>query len=187
MATLMERIGNERKRLRLVRQRMVAGLEAKANGDEAYVPFYVAVGDYIDTTMQRLHDQDVKMGKMIVEKVDEVDDAVEKALGELEERLKGANAHLKPFLEARDPTQPVLRPFEDEKLEQQPVVVDRHAPLLVMVINVLVTLSPRAAAQFDNRLAFFGHEVEVVTFCTIPSGSCCPFTQRTPPTRSRSS
>lgn len=102
MATLMERIGNERKRLRLVRQRMVAGLEAKANGDEAYVPFYVAVGDYIDTTMQRLHDQDVKMGKMIVEKVDEVDDAVKKALGELEERLEGANAHLKPFLEARD-------------------------------------------------------------------------------------
>jgi len=102
MATLMERIGNERKRLRLVRQRMAAGLEAKANGDEAYVPFYVAVADYIDTTMQRLHEQDVKMGKMILEKVEEVDDSVEKALGELEERLEGAKAHLKPFLAARD-------------------------------------------------------------------------------------
>ncbi len=102
MATLMERIANERRRLRFVRQRMAAGLEAKANGDEAYVPFYVAVADYIDTTMQRLHEQDVKMGKMILEKVDEVDDAVEKALGELEERLEGAKAHLDPFLAARD-------------------------------------------------------------------------------------
>jgi hypothetical protein len=102
MSTLQERIGNERRRLRLVRQRMAAGIEAQAGDDAAYVPFYVAVADYIDTTMQRLHDQDVKMGNMIREKVDEVDVQVENALEELAERLRGAEAHLKPFLEARD-------------------------------------------------------------------------------------
>jgi ferritin-like protein len=102
MTTLMERIANERRRLRLVRQRMAAGIEAGANGDEAYVPFYVAVADYIDTTMQRLHEQDVKMGDMIRDKVEKIDDNVEQALRELDDRLEGATAHLKPFLAARD-------------------------------------------------------------------------------------
>lgn len=102
MTTLMERIGNERRRLRGVRQRMAAALEKKANGDEKFVPFYIAAADYIDVTMQRLHDQDVKMGKMVVEKVDKVDDAVKEMMEELERRLEGAKAHLKPFLAARD-------------------------------------------------------------------------------------
>jgi len=102
MTTLQERIGNERRRLREVRLKMVAAIEAQAGGDTAYVPFYVAVADYIDATMQRLHDQDVKMRNMIVEKVATMDESVEKALGELDERLEGAKAHLKPFLEARD-------------------------------------------------------------------------------------
>ena len=102
MTTLMERIGNERRRLRNVRQRMAAAIEAQAKGDEGFVPFYVAAADYIDETMQRLHKQDVKMGKMIVEKVDEVDDTVKQALKELDDRLEGAKDHLKPFLAARD-------------------------------------------------------------------------------------
>lgn len=102
MSTLQERIGNERRRLRLVRLKMVAAIEDEVQGDETYVPFYVAVADYIDATMQRLHEQDVKMRDMIVEKVGEVDNSVEQALGELDARLEGAKAHLKPFLEARD-------------------------------------------------------------------------------------
>ena len=102
MTTLMERIGNERRRLRNVRQRMAAAIEAGANGNEEFVPFYVAAADYIDQTMQRLHDQDVKMGKMIVEKVERVDDNVKQALKELDARLEGAKQHLEPFLAARD-------------------------------------------------------------------------------------
>jgi len=102
MSTLQERIANERRRLRLVRQKMVAAIQDEVQGDEAYVPFYVAAADYIDATMQRLHEQDVKMRDMIVERVGEVDDSVEQALAELDARLEGAKAHLKPFLEARD-------------------------------------------------------------------------------------
>ena len=102
MTTLQERIANERRRLRLVRMKMVAAIEAQAKGDESYVPFYVAVADYIDSTMQRLHEQDIKMRNMILEKVGDADASVEKALGQLDERLEGAKAHLKPFLAARD-------------------------------------------------------------------------------------
>lgn len=102
MTTLMERIANERRRLRSVRQNMMAAIEQKANGDEAFIPFYIAAADYIDATMQRVHAQDIKMGDMIREKVESMDDSVEKALAELEERLDGAKEHLKPFLAARD-------------------------------------------------------------------------------------
>ncbi len=102
MTSLMERIGNERRRLRNVRQRMAAAIDVGADGDAAFVPFYVAAADYIDATMQRLHGQDVRMGEMIVEKVGEMDATIERALAELDDRLEGAKAHLKPFLAARD-------------------------------------------------------------------------------------
>jgi len=102
MTTLMERIGNERRRLRSVRQRMAAAIEVQANGAEKFVPFYIATADYIDATMQRLHGQDVRMGEMITEKLGELDDQVKQALKELNDRLEGAKAHLKPFLAARD-------------------------------------------------------------------------------------
>jgi hypothetical protein len=102
MTTLMERIGNERRRLRSVRQRMAAAIEMKANGAEPFVPFYIAAADYIDATMQRLHGQDVRMGEMITEKLGELDDQVKAALKELDDRLVGAKAHLTPFLAARD-------------------------------------------------------------------------------------
>jgi len=81
---------------------MAAAIKVQANGDEKFVPFYVAAADYIDAMMQRLHEQDEKMGKMIVDKVDEVDEQVKQALDELHERLDGAKQHLHPFLAARD-------------------------------------------------------------------------------------
>jgi hypothetical protein len=102
MTTLQERIGNERRRLREVRQNMIAAIEKGSGGDQGYVPFYIAAADYIDATMQRLHVQDVKMGDMIRKKVQTVDAGVEEALEELEERLDGAKQHLEPFLAARD-------------------------------------------------------------------------------------
>jgi hypothetical protein len=102
MTTLQERIGNERRRLRAVRQNMIAAIERGSGGEEAYVPFYIAAADYIDATMQRVHAQDVRMADMIREKVESVDAGVEKALVELDDRLQGAKEHLKPFLVARD-------------------------------------------------------------------------------------
>ncbi len=102
MSTLMERVGNERRRLRTVRQNMMAAVERKASGDEAYIPLYIAAADYIEATMARLHKQDVRMGDMIREKVETVDTGVEQALQQLSDRLSGAEAHLKPFLAARD-------------------------------------------------------------------------------------
>ena len=100
MTTLRESIGNERRRLRSVRQKLTAAAELKAGDDESFVPFYIAVTDYLEAAMGRLHAQDIKMGDMIRDKSEQIDETVEKALEELDERLSGNQGHLKKLLEA---------------------------------------------------------------------------------------
>jgi len=102
MTSLQERIATERKRLRGVRQNMLAAIEQQASGDPAYIPFYIAAANYIETTMHRVHVQDVKMDQMIRDKIEVMDASAEQALAELHGRLEGAKEHLQPFLAARD-------------------------------------------------------------------------------------
>lgn len=134
MTALMERIGNERRRLRNVRQNMLAAIEQKSQGNEAYVPFYIAAANYIDATMQRVHIQDVKMDDMIREKVETMDADVEQALAELDDRLTGAKEHLIPFLAARDALiesgREALELFEKEGKEYSDFIVSNmgHHP-----------------------------------------------------------
>ena len=102
MNTLREHIQNERRHLREVRQALSAALEKGSGGDEAYVPFYIAIGDYMDASMGRLHKQDIFMGDKLREKVPNPDEAQQKAFKELHERLEGNQQHLKRFLAAHD-------------------------------------------------------------------------------------
>lgn len=101
MTTLRERVGGERRRLKAVREALSAAVADKANGDESFVPFYIAITDYIDTSMGRLHAQDVKMGDMIRDKLGKLDDGSTKALGELDERLAGNQQHLSRLVAAK--------------------------------------------------------------------------------------
>ena len=100
MTTLQEKIANERRRLRSVRQKLTAAVKQKSNGDESFLPFYIAATKYMEVAMERLHAQDIKMGEMIQDKVEVVDDSVRQALGELDERLSGNQVHLEKFLAA---------------------------------------------------------------------------------------
>lgn len=98
---LRERIGNERRRLKSVREALSAALAQGANGDAAFVPFYVAAAEYIEASMHRLHIQDVRMGDMIRDKLGKLDANAEQALRELDERLSGNQRHLAALTEAR--------------------------------------------------------------------------------------
>jgi hypothetical protein len=101
--SLGERVANERRRLRSVRQALSAALERGSRGEAAYVPFYLAVADYMEASMHRLHVQDVRMGDLIRERIGgPLNESQRKALGELAERLDGNQAHLQKFLDARD-------------------------------------------------------------------------------------
>lgn len=101
MTTLRERVAGERRRLKSVRETLTAAVNEKADGDPAFVPFYVAIAEYIDTSMGRLHAQDVKMGDMIREKLGKLDEQATRALGELDERLAGNQEHLRRLNEAK--------------------------------------------------------------------------------------
>jgi TolA-binding protein len=105
MSTLQERIAGERRRLRSVRQKLSAAVEQTAGGNAEWASFYEAVGDYMEAAMARLHAQDVKMGDMIRDKVERVDEKVQKALDELDERLSGNQRRLDELLAARDELQ----------------------------------------------------------------------------------
>lgn len=113
---LRERVANERRRLKSVRQALSAAIEQGARGDAAYVPFYLAVAEYMEAAMHRLHIQDVRMGDMIRSKLGKLDAGAEQALAELDERLSGNQRHLHEFLAARDALKKqgaaALDPFE---------------------------------------------------------------------------
>lgn len=100
---LRERVANERRRLKSVREALTAAVTQGAKGDPAYVAFYVAVADYMDASMHRLHIQDVRMGEMIRARLGgKLDAKAEKALAELGERLGGNQAHLQELLGTRE-------------------------------------------------------------------------------------
>lgn len=104
--SLGERVANERRRLKSVRQALSAALERGSRGEAPYVPFYLAVADYIETAMHRLHIQDVRMGDIIRKRLGgTLNPSQAQALGELDERLEGNQQYLKNFLGARDALQ----------------------------------------------------------------------------------
>ena len=114
---LRERIANERRRLKSVREALTAAVAQGAQGDPSYVAFYVSVADYMDAAMHRLHIQDVRMGELIRSRLGGTLDAkAGQALAELAERLSGNQAHLQELLSSRDLLQkagaPQLAQFE---------------------------------------------------------------------------
>ena len=101
MTTLREKVAGERRRLKSVRESLTAAVARKASGDTSFGPFYLAIADYMEAAMGRLHAQDVKMGNMIRDKLGKLDDSARQALGELDERLAGNQQHLMELLAAK--------------------------------------------------------------------------------------
>jgi hypothetical protein len=100
--TLREKVAGERRRLKSVRETLTAAVARKSGGDSLFAPFYIAIGDYIETSMGRLHAQDVKMGNMIRAKLGTLDAQSETALRELDERLAGNQEHLRALSAAKE-------------------------------------------------------------------------------------
>jgi len=86
----------ERERLRMVTVRHVlkAAMEKKSSGEDSYVPFYIALSEYLTTSLDRLVQQDwrfiAKIRKRVGEKEQGVSDEVETVLDEVREILCGA-------------------------------------------------------------------------------------------------
>ena len=100
MTTLQEKIAGERRRLKQVRQKLTAAVAQSADGNPDWIPFYLAVTDYMQAAMHRLHVQDEKMGTMIRERAER--DKAAQALAELDERLQGNQQRLDRLLAERE-------------------------------------------------------------------------------------
>ena len=81
---------------------LTAATAQGAQGDAGWAPFYIAIGDYFEAAMDRLHEQDIRMGDMLRDKADMQDAANIQAMAELDERLSGNQVHLRAMLSARD-------------------------------------------------------------------------------------
>ncbi|MDH3509684.1 MAG: hypothetical protein OER85_02380 [Gammaproteobacteria bacterium] len=100
MKSAIESLMNERGRLRTAHEMLNAALAEEVR-DEAFVPFYIAVADYMEASMGRLHDQDVKMLQRLAEALEPADAEEEEIIAEVYRRLDGNQAHLKDFLACR--------------------------------------------------------------------------------------
>jgi hypothetical protein len=99
---LYKRIAAERRRLREVRQALSAATAPDTYSNADYVPFYIAIADYFEAAMERLHAQDIRMGDMLNDKADLTTPENKQAMAELDERLAGNQLHLKKMLAAAD-------------------------------------------------------------------------------------
>jgi hypothetical protein len=126
-AELYERVAGERRRLREVRQALTAATGQGAKGDSTYVSFYIAIGDYFEAIMRRLHDQDIRLGELLDKRADLSTPENQQAMAELDDRLTGNQRHLKKMLAARD----VLRSEGAAALDQFELAGGDYAAFIV--------------------------------------------------------
>jgi len=101
MQDLQKRIAEERSRLKAVRQLLSAALELGGERNAAWVAFYIAVGEYMQAAMHRLHLQDLRMTALLEAKADLSTPDAQQAMTELAERLEGNQQHLQRYLAAK--------------------------------------------------------------------------------------
>jgi hypothetical protein len=160
------RVAGERSRLRQVRQTLTAATANPASGGPDRANFYLAIGDYFEAAMERLHEQDIRMGDMLREKADLEDPKNKQAMAELEERLSGNQLHLEKMLGARDrlraAAEPSVTEFESAGGAYAQFIVDNmghHGGTTDMAAEVFspadwehMTLVSAAAQQREQEL-----------------------------------
>ncbi len=127
MASLMERVAGERTRLREVRMALTAATDQKSGGDLSWAPFYLAIVDYFEASLERLHVQDIRLGELLRKRADTEDPVIIDGLRELDSRLAGLNERQEKLLAARDDLQAGV----DGALEKFETVAGEFAAYIV--------------------------------------------------------
>jgi hypothetical protein len=134
MLSAIESIMNERGRLRTAHEMLKAAL-ALDGRDESFVPFYLAVADYMEISMGRLHDQDIRMLDRLGAAMAPLDAESEQIIAEVHRRLEGNQAYLAQFLACRSALREDGTPAVDKFEEVSAAYIDfihenmgHHAP-----------------------------------------------------------
>lgn len=96
----IESLMGERGRLRTAHEMLKAALDVEPR-DASFVPFYIAVANYMEASMGRLNSQDVKMLARLGEKLGVADPDDAEIIAEVHRRLDGNREHLQRFLACR--------------------------------------------------------------------------------------
>jgi hypothetical protein len=97
----IESLKGERGRLRTSHEMLKAALKTESR-DQSFIPFYIAVANYMEASMGRLKDQDIKMLGRLAEKLGDATPEEEEIIAEVHRRLDGNSEHLKNFLACRN-------------------------------------------------------------------------------------
>ncbi len=130
----IESIRQERGRLRTVHEMLKEAL-AVSPRDETFIPFYIAIGDYMEASMGRLHIQDINMLERLASKIDMDDPENEEIIAEVYRRLDGNQEHLKRYSACKQALQSegaaAVTDYEDASLAYVDYIHNRmghHAP-----------------------------------------------------------
>lgn len=180
---LRERVANERRRLKSVRQALSAAVAQGAGGDVAYIPFYIAIAAYIEASMHRLHIQDVRMGDTIRAKLGTPSPEQTQALHELDERLAGNQRHLKIFLDAREALRTqgaaALGRFEKASADYTSYIVNsmgHHDPTTSLARDLLTQDDWVFMAGITDEETRREQTLYERVFATVPAGLKLPAT-----------
>ena len=157
MQSAIESLMNERGRLRTTHEMLNAALAEEVR-DEAFVPFYIAVADYMEASMGRLHEQDIKMLQRLAAAVDPTDSEAEEIIAEVHRRLDGNQVHLKDFLACRadlqSDGQSAVDKFETVSRDYIDFIHDRmghHAPSTDLARQIFAEDDWVEIANIDQR------------------------------------
>lgn len=130
----IESIMQERGRLRTVHEMLKEAL-AVSPRDETFIPFYIAIGDYMEASMGRLHTQDINMLERLASKIDMNDPENEEIIAEVYRRLDGNQEHLKRYSACKQALESegaeAVSDYEDASLAYVDYIHNRmghHAP-----------------------------------------------------------
>ena len=130
----IESIRRERGRLRTVHEMLKEAL-AVSPRDETFIPFYIAIGDYMEASMGRLHIQDINMLERLASKIDMNDPENEEIIAEVYRRLDGNQEHLKRYSACKQALESegaaAVTDYEDASLAYVDYIHNRmghHAP-----------------------------------------------------------
>ncbi len=158
----IESIMNERGRLRTVHEMLKAALEVSPR-DETFIPFYIAIGDYMEASMGRLHTQDISMLEKLASKVDMNDPENEENITEVYRRLDGNQEHLKRYTACKrslvSDGAEAVKDYEDTSLGYIDYIHNRmghHAPSTDMARKVFTEEDWAAFADIDE--SYFSKE-----------------------------
>ncbi len=178
--TAIASLMGERGRLRTAHEMLKASL-ASDGRDASFVPFYIAVADYMQASMGRLDSQDVKMLGRLAGKLGKPTPAEEEIIAEVHRRLDGNRGHLRKFLVCRtrleaDPADPAaIEAFESTSTAYIDYIHNRmghHAPSTDMARRLFAEADWVEIAAIDP--AYFAREKRLYARVLDTRPKCVP-------------